>query len=386
MILLDASGSMADLAGTHSRWEMAREALAAFLADDRSSGLGVGLQIFPLHTFLCQDDGDCFLPSPGGCVVFGACVAPGAPLASGRSCGSVADQPCPAGAACTPMGRCSMTGGDCLGVGQPCASGVAGDVCGARPRQCRLGPTSRGSCKLADYQTPMVPITDLPGNKARLIGAMDTRLAVGGTPLAPAVKGVIAHLQARPDNGRRAVMVLVSDGVPSGCGEVAEIAADLRAALMSDRALSTYVVGVFADGDPPEGRATMMQLAAAGGTGTPFIVSANEQLTEKFLAALSQIRGASVPCDLAIPAPASGMLDFGRVNVHVDGKAGASDLVYVGSSDRCGLVMNGWYYDVDPAMGAPRRVLLCPATCDKLKADPQAAIDVRFGCQTIVIK
>jgi hypothetical protein len=50
------------------------------------------------------------------------------------------------------------------------------------------------------------------------------------------------------------------------------------------------------------------------------------------------------------------------------------------------MTANGWYYDVDPAADTPTHVQLCPGVCEKLKADPKAAIEVRFGCQSIVIK
>src|SRR5204863_7497429 len=50
VILVDASGSMADpVAGAgRSKWQMAQEALASFVRDPGSAGLGLGLQFFPL--------------------------------------------------------------------------------------------------------------------------------------------------------------------------------------------------------------------------------------------------------------------------------------------------------------------------------------------------
>lgn len=384
LLLLDTSGSMAEKAGTRSRLELANEALVSFIKDGRSTGLGVGLQIFPQHRS-CPDDGTCFLPSPGGCRVLSVCLAPKASLASGVACDGPGDDPCPAGTTCTPLGRCSISGGDCAVMGQPCASGVAGDMCGVRPRQCRLGPSVRGTCTVADYQKVMVPIADLPGAAVRLTGAIETRVPIGGTPMAPALKGALAYLTERQMTSpeRRAVLVLISDGVPEGCGDVPGIVTDMMAASARPQPISTYVVGVFADSDPPAGRAAVTQFATAGGTGTPFIISANEQLAEKFLAALTQIRGAALSCDLAIPRPSAGQIDFAKVNVQVNGSAGARDLTYVERRDRCDTVPDGWYYDVPPAGGAtPARVVLCPAACDKLKADPKGAIDLVFGCRS----
>src|SRR5688572_18955464 len=329
---MDASGSMAEPVGTKNRWEMARDAVATFLKDGRSTGLGVGLQLFPVKPKPCNDYGTCFLPAPGGCQILQACLpANASSLVSGKACGIDDDDPCPAGTTCTMLGRCSVSGGDCAPVGQPCPSGVANDMCGARPRQCRFGPQSGGSCQVADYAQGTVAMGDLPAATARLIGAMDTRVALGFTPLVPAVKGAMMQLNARlqANNGRRAVLVIVSDGVPEGCGPSATVVADLQAAAARNPPISTYVVGVFGGNEPPEVRATVESFATAGGTGTPFIITANEQLTEKFLAALNQIRGAALSCDVAIPPPSSGMIDFDKVNVRIDGGSGPIDLVYV---------------------------------------------------------
>jgi hypothetical protein len=387
LLLMDASGSMAEKAPDRSRWELARDALAAFVKDDRSAGLGIGLQLFPVHPQTCQDDGTCFLPSPGGCRVFSACLAAGAGVRAGKACGAPGDAACPTDTTCTPLGRCSVSGGDCTGMGQPCASGLANDLCGARPRQCRLGPRSRGSCSPADYMTPSMAVTELPAGADRLIGVMDTRLPIGATPLGAALQGALVHLRARvtANPGRRAVLVIVSDGVPEGCVVSNDVAPTLQAASSAVPPISTYVVGVFDGNEPAEVRATVDRFAMAGGTGAPIIVTPNEQLTERFLAALNQIRGASVPCELAIPPPTSGQIDFGKVNVRVNRSVGPSDLVYVGGADRCTATADGWYYDTDPARAVPTRVLLCPGVCERLKADPKAAIEVRFGCRSRTI-
>ncbi len=392
VLLVDASGSMAEKAGMRSRWELARDALVSFLGDQRSRGFGVGLQLFPLHTETCTDDGTCFLPSPGGCRVFSACLAPGAAVGSGKQCDGPGDDPCPAGTTCTPLGRCSVSGGDCVGMGTMCKSGVANDVCGTRPRQCRIGPRARGSCVVGDYQKLTVPIAELPGESARLTGALDTRLPIGGTPLGPALRGAIAYITARQQShpDRKVALAVITDGVPEGCGDVASILADLTASRMLPTPISTYFVGVFADTDPPAVRTTMQQFAMAGGTNTAFIVSANEQLGDKFLTALNEIRGASLPCDLAIPKPATGQIDYAKVNVHVDGAGGPKDLVYVERVERCTAAAAnpdtvGWYYDVHPTAGTPARVQLCPAACGRLKSDPTASIELRFGCRSLTI-
>jgi hypothetical protein len=42
----------------------------------------------------------------------------------------------------------------------------------------------------------------------------------------------------------------------------------------------------------------------------------------------------------------------------------------------------GWYYD-DP--GAPTKLSLCPATCNVVKTDAKATVNVLMGCQTNTI-
>jgi hypothetical protein len=50
LLLVDVSSSMANVVagGTRSKWDIAREALLAFLGDRRSQGLNIGMQFFPL--------------------------------------------------------------------------------------------------------------------------------------------------------------------------------------------------------------------------------------------------------------------------------------------------------------------------------------------------
>jgi hypothetical protein len=61
-----------------------------------------------------------------------------------------------------------------------------------------------------------------------------------------------------------------------------------------------------------------------------------------------------------------GAIDFGKVNVRYQGSAEpAVDLPYVGTVDRCDPARGGWYYDVPPGMGSPKRVWICPASCSR---------------------
>ena len=43
----------------------------------------------------------------------------------------------------------------------------------------------------------------------------------------------------------------------------------------------------------------------------------------------------------------------------------------------------GWKYD-DPAN--PKHIVLCPASCDGIKTDLNAKVQILLGCQTEVVK
>jgi hypothetical protein len=154
--------------------------------------------------------------------------------------------------------------------------------------------------------------------------------------------------------------------------------------------ISTYTIGVFAPNETMAGEATLTKWSAAGGTGTPFIVTANDDLTKKLQDALDAIRGSALPCEYTIPTPATGNLDFKKVNVHVTASSTGVkglDIGHVDDPSKCDPVKGGWYYDVDPATGGtPTRVVMCEATCKKFKMDATANIELRFGCETVIIQ
>jgi hypothetical protein len=117
----------------------------------------------------------------------------------------------------------------------------------------------------------------------------------------------------------------------------------------------------------------------------PFVLATGADLSERLLGALKQIRERSVACAYNIPRPQKGAIDFGKVNVRTTTQAGAAEPAYVTSAGQCKPDKGGWYYDPAPsATATPSRLVLCPATCDGLRADPGARVDLVFGCTTIV--
>jgi hypothetical protein len=382
--VVDGSSSMGSMIGARTKWQMARDALLAFARDPRSAGLGLGLQMFP---------------QPGG----------GSPCTSGRDCDSggnpatcraqrlcegdpdengallhCEERPCAGGARCLPGGRCSQSGLDCTAIDAPCP-GMTGDVCKALGMAC--GTTSGDQClAAAAYEIPAAPITDLPLPGARLVArALEARSPDGPTPLRNGVLGSLTylerHLAAHP--GRHGVLIIATDGEPA-CGMGNEPIGPLvdRLTMARQGGVSTYVVGILA-GDPL-GMANINALATAGGAGAPFLIAMANDFQERFLSSLNEIRGAALPCEFTIPPPKTGAIDYGKVNLRLVHGAATEDVLYTGGVDHCGK--GGWYYDADPAMKAPSRVIACPSTCQSWKADGKATVELRFGCATRIVE
>jgi hypothetical protein len=94
------------------------------------------------------------------------------------------------------------------------------------------------------------------------------------------------------------------------------------------------------------------------------------------------VAGAKVPCEYALPAPPPGeTLDPDQVNVQYlpGGAPPPKDILRVKSAADCGQ-KGGWYYDDNTS---PQRIHLCPTTCRTVGGDPDAKIDVLFGCASV---
>ncbi len=96
-------------------------------------------------------------------------------------------------------------------------------------------------------------------------------------------------------------------------------------------------------------------------------------------------RTSRIECNIVIPPPPDGLLlDTDRVNVIVRGSSGPTYLPRRPDATSCDA-RGGFYYD-DPA--APTEVLLCPASCDFVRAQvgPEGTgVDVQLGCESFLI-
>jgi hypothetical protein len=389
LLLVDTSGSMNESTGVQSKWQLARATLGTFWKDPRSAGLGMGLQFFPVagDDRACMADGDC---TGTGASTVGTCgvrtVCAGATLALPAKACDPAASICAAGTTCAAVGRCALSGGDCLKPGSPCPTGAAGDMCLARGKICNN--IGGGSCTQTDYAALAVPIGALPADEPALTRAVTIKEPIGFTPTTPAVSGALDHLRqhlaANPTH--KGALVILTDGLPLGCTQntFLTVSSVIMAAHAGTPSILTYAIGVFG-ATQLGGATTLDQWAAAGGTGTATVVTPTADFAEKLLTALNAIRGAALPCEFTIPPPQSGMIDYGKVNVRYTGGAGVADVLYVGQAAHCDAASGGWYYDVDPMMGTPSRVLICPASCERFKGDAAARVDLVFGCATKVI-
>jgi len=200
-----------------------------------------------------------------------------------------------------------------------------------------------------------------------------------GTPTRPAVEGALQYLAtyqaANPD--RHLYLLLATDGLPSKLctgNNIDGIASVLAAAAALAQPVQTFVIGI---GEI----ARLNTLAEAGGTGQPaFIVDATGASTEAQLStAFEAIRHTALPCEFAIPKPATGRVDPAQVNVELTGGQAKTVFPKVAAASDCTTSDSNWYYDSETS---PTKVIMCPAACETLKGG-NGRIDLVFGCKTV---
>jgi hypothetical protein len=254
-----------------------------------------------------------------------------------------------------------------------------------------------GSCNAPDYATPDVPIEALPAVAPKIIASVGAHSPGGGTPTTPALTGALQYAQAwaKAHTDRKTVVVLATDGDPSGCNgnAVQDVANAAQAGFTATPSVETFVVGVGSS------LTSLNAIAAAGGSGQALIVdAASGDPTQQFLDAMNKIRetittttthtethtethSAPVPCEWQIPASPDGQ-KFDKTKVNVDFASGTNPAVRVGvvaGEADCANVVQGWHYD--DAIN-PTKVLVCPQTCQTIQGTAEAQVSVVFGCAT----
>jgi hypothetical protein len=330
-IELDQSSSMSD----DSKWTSVTSAIAQFVSQPNLAGISVGLGYFAVET------------APITCTV--------------SSCGSDADCGSAACGPCLNLG----SGGFCVG---DLTSGLPAD-----------------SCTVADYETPSVEIAPLPGVASALNSSMGMHSPTTGTPTVQALTGAITHAQSwsMMHAGDAVVVVLATDGEPDdNCTpeDIPSVESVATMGRMSPQGIRTFVIGV----DDGTNLSDLDGIAAAGGTGSAFIVNANANAVQDFLAAMNQIRHSVLGCTYQIPVPSNGQTpDYQEVNViYTPGNNGSPVTIpYVTSSAMCPSSGNAWYYD--NAMN-PTQIILCQPTCTTIEADTTGSVAIQLGCATVI--
>jgi hypothetical protein len=69
-------------------------------------------------------------------------------------------------------------------------------------------------------------------------------------------------------------------------------------------------------------------------------------------------------------------VDPTKVNVQITVGGMSKTIGKVANMAACGA-LGGWYYDND---AAPTQILLCPQSCDAVKADQISSVQVLYGC------
>jgi len=238
------------------------------------------------------------------------------------------------------------------------------------------------TCMQSDYSPPKVAFASLPGNAKPITDAMAAASPSGfSTPIYPALGGAIlaAKAYAQANAGHAAAVLLVTDGNPEGpapmCGsvnpeETAQIA--ILAAAGVSYGIKTFVVGL-----PGVTPAVVNQIAKAGGTEAAIVVSTLNVQAE-LQKALAKVRGEALPCEYEIPEKVEGGdVETGSVNVLITPNGGTSDILP--QDVKCNA--EGWKYD---NAAKPTKIIICPASCQALKTDFGAKVQILLGCKTQV--
>jgi len=269
------------------------------------------------------------------------------------------------------------------------------------------GAANTADCSAgSDCGNPVVPIAPLPGNASAMIQAMQKQRPTSGFALTPTecgLRGMVNEcLTYQATHGETCVGILVTDGTPTQCdtneNDLVRVIADGKA-----KGVATYTLGL-----PGADLSVLNQYAVAGGTTAAIDVSAG---ADAFINALQSIRkqvvvteshtttshvshpvttvvstpmviSKALDCQWKIPPPPAGQtLDPSKVNLQMTNAAGvATRYGHVASVADCARAVDGWYYD-NPSN--PTQVLVCPNTCETLKAAVGARVDLLFGCATV---
>jgi hypothetical protein len=238
---------------------------------------------------------------------------------------------------------------------------------------------SRGdSCDAEDYERPDSEIALLPAAAGDMNDAIDQQRPRGYTPTLPSLQGALNHAEewaeSHPD--QNVVVVYATDGYPKGCDDdntIDNAAAVAAESFQGEHNVRTYVLGVGPN------LTDLNQIAQSGGTGEASFINTGADVTAQLVQKFNEIRMAvAVECTYSVPTPPAGQtLDPNKVNVNYTSGSAEPKSIGYNAATSCS---EGWQYADDMT-----KIVLCGSTCDEVKADPDASIQVLFGCQTVNI-
>ncbi len=240
---------------------------------------------------------------------------------------------------------------------------------------CTPGVVGCEYCNPNGFLPPAVNIAPLPGVASQIVSAINSTSPNGGTPTMPALQsaGIATTAYAKQHPDRKVIIVLASDGEPSGCNEdINAIAAVAAAARASVPSVSTFTIGIG-------NIAALNTIAAQGGTGQAIVVDTASG-GQAFLDAMNEIRGQALGCEFLMPTPTAGDADPDKLNVRFKPEGGADEAFpRVSGASQC-QGQDGWYYDnpTDPSL-----IILCPASCDRVK-NIGGEVNIELGCEQII--
>jgi uncharacterized protein YegL len=268
-------------------------------------------------------------------------------------------------------------------------------------------------CSGIGYNDPAVPMGPLPDNAPAISNHIGGVTPAGmGTPTEGAVNGATQYcanfMQDTTNNpdGEKCVVVLVTDGTPENfaiqCPNLdINFISDIAGTAYNDSGVRTFAIGMQganfdflnmvgqksnADCTPADGEATWAcDVSQTGGTGLLEALNSIRDTVTEF-ETVEQLEQKIVDCEWTIPEPPSGQL-FNRDKVNFQFTTGVDQPVErlikrVDSADECQPGVEAWYYD---NLDEPTKILVCDDTCEMIRAEEQARIDILLGCDTIKI-
>lgn len=253
------------------------------------------------------------------------------------------------------------------------------------------------TCLANDVAVAIAPLGPA-GSATRLDweSALNDVVPVGATPTHGAYLFGLTQLAATKLPGNQ-VVLLITDGTPTCTLDCVctEDNQPVDSQPLIDEAGQAFSSGVrtFVIGSPgsEETRDVLSRLATEGGTAQSdcsdagpkychFDMTTEPDLAKGLRSALEEIAARVRSCEYPIPTPPAGQaLDPDLVNVLYTPDGGeAQTIARDASASDCS---EGWQYSADGAS-----IVLCGAACERVRADPTGAVEVLFGCETVVTK